>query len=144
MHATLPCPSCGRFNRVDLGRAASSPRCGVCGTALRLDAPLPLGHAQLERVVRDAPVPVLVDFYADWCAPCRAMTPTLEAIARDHAGKALVAKVDSDRHPDAAIHYQVRGIPTLVAFREGREVGREVGAVPRPALEALLARAGSA
>jgi thioredoxin 2 len=141
---TLPCPSCGRLNRIDLARHASGPKCSACGTVFRLDAPLSLGLAQLERVVRDASVPVLADFYADWCAPCRAMAPTLDALARDRAGSALVVKVDSDRHPDAAVRYQVRGIPTLVAFRHGREVAREVGAVPRPALESLLQRAAAA
>jgi thioredoxin len=94
--------------------------------------------ATLEQVVRDAPVPVLVDFYADWCGPCRMMAPTFAELARRRAGEALVVKVDTDRSPSMAIRFGIRGIPTLVLFRDGREVARQVGAVPLGRLEAML------
>lgn len=136
--ATIPCASCGALNRVDLSRAGHGPKCGSCSRPIALDHPIPLGDDQLERVVRDAEVPVLVDFYADWCGPCKIMAPTLDALARDRAGRALVAKLDTDRNPTMAARFGIRGIPTLIAFRGGREVSREVGALPRPRLEALL------
>lgn len=137
--ATVPCPACQTLNRVDLARLAAGPRCASCGAALALDRPMVLTDATFARVVADAPVPVLVDFYADWCGPCRAMAPQVEAIARRHAGQALVAKLDTDRSQGTAARFGIRSIPALVAFRGGRETGREVGVVPAARLEALLA-----
>ena len=138
--ATVRCASCGKLNRVDMARAADGPRCGQCGNAIRLDRPLPLTDAEFARVVRDAEVPVLVDFYADWCGPCKIMAPVLDAVAQARAGSVLVAKLDTDRNPGVARRFQIASIPTLILFRGGREVARELGAIPRPRLEALLDR----
>ncbi len=138
--ATVPCPACQTLNRVDLARIAAGPRCASCRAPLALDRPLSLTDATFARVVADATVPVLVDFYADWCGPCRAMAPQVEALARRHAGRALVAKVDTDQSQGTAARFGIRSIPALVAFRAGRETGREVGVVPPARLEALLAR----
>lgn len=138
--ATIPCPACGRLNRVDLARAGDRPVCGACKRPIALDQPLPAGDATLERVVRDSTVPVIVDFYADWCAPCRMMAPTFAELARRRLGTALVVKVDTDAHPDSAATHGVRGIPTLVVFDGGREVARQVGAVPLQRLEAMIPR----
>jgi thioredoxin len=102
-----------------------------------------VSDGDLERVVRDAEVPVLVDFYADWCGPCKTMAPLLDDLAARHAGELLVGKLDTDRNPTMAARFQIRGIPTLIAFRGGREVAREVGAVPRARLEELVARASA-
>jgi len=92
----------------------------------------------LDRIVADTDVPVLIDFYADWCGPCRVMAPVLDELAHDRAGEVLVGKLDTDRHPEVATRFGVRGIPTLIVFSGGREVARQVGAVPRAGLEALL------
>lgn len=138
--ATVPCPSCGTLNRVDLARAADGPKCGACRRPVPLDRPLPLGEAAFDRVVRDAPVPVLVDFYADWCGPCRMMAPALEQVARERVGRVLVAKVDTDRAPALAQRFRVASIPTLVLLRGGVEVARETGAIPKPRLDALAGR----
>ena len=135
---TTSCPFCDTLDRVDLSRLGDGPRCRGCGRPLLLDRPQLIPGAALDRVIADAEVPLLVDFYADWCGPCRIMTPVLDAIARDRAGEVLVAKVDTDRHPDAAMRFGVRGIPTLIAFSGGREVARQVGAVPRGTLDAIL------
>ena len=141
---TLPCGSCGRLNRVDLGRAGDRPKCGSCSAALAVDRPVPVTDQTLDRVLQDAEAPVLVDFYADWCGPCKIMSPVLDALARERLGQVLIAKLDTDRNPSMSARYAVRGIPTLIAFQRGREVAREVGAVPRPRLDALIDAARAA
>jgi thioredoxin 2 len=141
--ATVPCPQCRALNRVDLSRIADGPRCAKCRAPLALDHPLLVGDADFDRVMADSPVPVLVDFYADWCGPCRAMAPQLDAYARRNAGSVLVAKVDTDRSPTVSQRFGIRSIPTLAVFVGGREAGREVGAVPIQGLEALVAAARS-
>jgi thioredoxin 2 len=138
--ATVECPSCGTLNRVDLARAAAGPKCGACRRPMPLDRPLPLSETAFDRVVRDAPVPVLVDFHAEWCGPCRMMAPALEQVARERVGRVLVAKVDTDRAPALSQRFRVASIPTLVLLRGGVEVARETGALPKPRLDALVGR----
>jgi thioredoxin len=84
---------------------------------------------------------VLVDFYADWCGPCKMMAPFVDEIARDYVGRALVAKVDTDRAQQATAPFGIRGIPTSIVFKDGKEVARHVGAAPKAGLEELLKRA---
>ena len=142
--ATIACPGCGRLNRVDLARAADRPRCGVCRTPIALDRPLPLTDASFDRVLADSPVPVLVDFYADWCGPCKMMAPVLDKVAGERAGDVLIAKVDTDRNPGVSQRFGIASIPTLIAFRGGREVARRMGALPKSQLEALVDQARAA
>ncbi|HET6922778.1 MAG TPA: thioredoxin [Anaeromyxobacteraceae bacterium] len=103
----------------------------------------PIGPADFEQEVLHSSEPVLVDFHATWCGPCRALAPTLDELARDLAGRARVVKLDVDEAPHLAREYRVSSIPCLVVFRGGREVGRLVGAAPKRriagALEAALA-----
>ncbi|HEX8455121.1 MAG TPA: thioredoxin [Longimicrobium sp.] len=136
--ATVACSSCGRLNRVDLSRASAGPKCGACGRPIALDRPLAVTDSTFDPVVGGSDVPVLVDFYADWCGPCKIMAPVLDAVAQARAGSMLVAKLDTDRNPVLARRFQIASIPTLIVFRGGHEVGRELGAIPRPRLEALL------
>ncbi len=140
-NATVACAHCGRLNRVDLARAADGPRCGACGRPILLDRPMRLTDAAFDRVVADSAVPVLVDFYADWCGPCKMMAPVLDQVARERTGRVLVAKVDTDANPVVSQRFGIRSIPTLVAFRGGAEVARELGALPKPRLDALIDRA---
>ncbi len=136
--ATVPCGFCGTLNRVELGRLDARPRCGSCGKPLLLDRPVQVGDNDLEKVVAGTDVPVLVDFWADWCAPCKMMAPVLDAFARDRAGRVLVCKLDTDRNPTMAVRFAIRGIPTLIVFNGGREAARQTGAVPRQRLDALV------
>ena len=139
--ALVRCPICTRLNRVDLSRAKDRPTCGACGKPILLDRPIRLSDDDLDRIVSESDVPVLVDFYADWCGPCKVMAPTLDEIARERTGRLLVGKLDTDRNPRTAEKYGISGIPTLIVFEGGREVARQTGAVARNALEALVARA---
>lgn len=127
---TLRCGFCGTLNRVDLARAADRPVCGDCGKPMLLDRPVKVAQEDFERTVLQADVPVLVDFYADWCAPCKMVAPLVDEIAHQHIGKMLVAKVDTDRAQEVAEKYGIRSIPTLIVFRDGEEVERSVGFEP--------------
>jgi thioredoxin 2 len=132
--ATAPCAFCGTLNRVDLDRVHALPKCGACAKPIRLDRPLAVSGEQLDTVLSGTDAPVLVDFHADWCQPCRMMAPVLDEIAHDLTGRALVVKLDTDRAPRVAERLGVRGLPTFVAFLDGRELGRQVGAVGKQQL----------
>ena len=138
--AVIPCASCGQLNRVDLARTDVTPRCGVCQQSVALDLPIVLTDATFDRVVAATTVPVIVDFYADWCGPCKMMAPTFAELARRQRGTALVVKVDTDRNPQLATRFGIRSIPTIAVLRDGKEVAREMGALPMPRLEQLLQR----
>lgn len=138
--ATLRCPFCGRLNRVDLARLADGPRCGECTRPILLDRPVKVTGEDFDTTIGGSSVPVLVDFYADWCGPCRVIAPVLDELAAARAGELLVLKLDTDRYGEIAQRFEVRGIPTLILFRDGREAGRHVGLADRPELEALLGR----
>ena len=127
---TVRCPFCLTLNRVELGRASDRPKCGDCDRPILLDRPIKVQEEDFDRTVLNSQVPVLVDFYADWCAPCKMMAPMLDEVANRKMGEVLVVKVDTDRAPELAKRFQIRGIPTLMAFRDGEEVGRRVGFDP--------------
>ncbi|MEP6732573.1 MAG: thioredoxin [bacterium] len=91
-----------------------------------------------DRVINETEIPVLVDFYADWCGPCKMMAPAVETLARETVGRALVAKLDTDNAQRTASRFQIRGIPTSIVFRNGREVKRQTGAVPLATLRGML------
>jgi thioredoxin 2 len=137
-HVTLPCPACGRWNRVAAGRISDGPKCGVCAAPLHLDHPVLLSDATFDRVIAETTLPVLVDFYADWCGPCRMMAPAVDELARGSAGKALVAKLDTEAAQRTAARFQIRGIPTVIVFRNGREVRRESGVMTLSGLRGML------
>jgi thioredoxin 2 len=124
------CVFCAAANRVDLSRLSEGPKCGKCGRPIRLDRPLPVTDASFEKVIQGSSVPVLVDFYADWCGPCKMMAPHLDDFARQHTGEVLVLKLDTEANTATPTRFGIRGIPTLVVFEGGREARRQVGAVP--------------
>lgn len=140
VEATVRCAFCANLNRVDLARAADRPKCGECDRPMLLDRPVRVQEEDFERTVLEASAPVLVDFFADWCAPCRMIAPLVDELALEHAGHVLVAKVDTDRAQRLAERYQIRSIPTLVLFRGGQEAGRSMGYEPEK-LRALVSGA---
>ena len=138
----IECGACGARNRVPLEKLKDGPICGKCRTALQIGgAPLAVGDADFQQVVLGSPLPVLVDFWAQWCGPCKALAPAIEELARSRAGRVLFAKVNVDESPYAASRFGIKAVPTLVVFARGLEVDRRVGAPPIPELEEMLRRA---
>ena len=127
---TLRCGFCLTMNKVDLARAGQRPACGECGRPILLDRPVKVSEEDFDKTVLGATAPVLVDFYADWCGPCRMVAPFVDEIAQANVGRLLVVKVDTDRAPGIAGRLGIRGVPTLVLFKGGVEVGRSVGFEP--------------
>ena len=121
------CPSCTTTNRLPAQRAGEDPHCGKCGSILLPAAPVVLSDRNFERVVAGTELPVVVDFYADWCGPCRAMAPQFAAAAAQTKGRALFVKVDSDTSPATAGRFGIRSIPTVVRLEHGTEVERFSG-----------------
>ena len=132
---TLRCLFCETWNRVDAARAADRPKCGKCARPLLLDRPYTLTDETFARTIADAEVPVLVDFYADWCGPCKQMAPAVDQLAAKYQGALLVAKLNTDKAPVTARGHQIQGIPTVIVFDRGNIVGRQSGAMMLPALE---------
>lgn len=133
--AATTCPSCGKRNRLP-SAARGRPRCAACHADLPwlVDA----GDADFDDVVTTSRLPVLVDVWAPWCGPCRAIAPVVEQVARDRAGRLEVAKVDADAAPGVSSRLGVRGVPTLVLFAGGREQARIVGAQPSTTIQRWL------
>jgi len=137
--AVARCAFCGKLNRVNLARLADGPKCAECHRPIRLDRPLKVTDAEFDTVIGGTRVPVLVDFYADWCGPCRMMAPTLDEFAHDRTGDVLVLKLDTEANRASAARFGIRGIPTLIAFVNGKESRRHTGLADRRVLNSLVA-----
>lgn len=131
----VTCPDCGRRNRVPVN-AGGRPQCAACHADLPwlVDA----GDGDFAAVVEQSPLPVLVDVWAPWCGPCRMVSPVVEQLARERAGRLKVVKVNADEAPGTAARLRVSGIPTLLVFSGGAEQGRMVGAQPAPSIARWL------
>lgn len=140
MSLAFRCSSCAGVNRVDPARLDRAPACGRCKAPLDLTGhPAQLSDDELAALVAQAPVPVLVDFWAPWCGPCRSVAPQLEAVARKRAGQVLVVKVNTDEHPRTAGALGIRGIPAFAVYVGGRVVQQASGAMGADRLEQLVA-----
>jgi len=126
----IACAHCGATNRVPATRLEDDPTCGRCGQGLLAGEPVELTDANFEAVVSKTDLPVVVDFWAPWCGPCRMMAPAFEQAASQLKGRALLVKVNSDDNPLTASRFGIRSIPTLVKLDHGRELSRRSGALP--------------
>ena len=133
----VACAFCGTLNRVDLTKLLNGPKCANCHRPILLDRPIMATATSFDRMVNGTTVPVLVDFYADWCGPCHMMAPTIDDFARRQMGNVLVLKLDTDAHPTIAGRYGIRGIPTVIAFERGQERDRHVGVANLEVLQTL-------
>jgi thioredoxin 2 len=128
------CPHCATVNRVPSGRLAEQPKCGDCKRPLLPGQPLELTKATFDRQIAMTGLPLVVDFWAPWCGPCRMMAPAYEQAAARLAPGVRLAKLNTEEEPDIAARFGIRSIPTLIAFRDGREIARQSGAMDLPRL----------
>ena len=136
----LRCPSCGTTNRLRYKGLDKATRCPKCKTDLpHPNEPIEVsGAEQFDAVVANSSVPIVVDFWAAWCGPCRMVAPEIHKVAEHMAGRALVLKVDTDANPELSSRFGIRSIPTIGVFANGREVNRVSGVRPAAAIEALV------
>jgi thioredoxin 2 len=133
------CPSCGKGNRIPARHLSDAGRCGSCKSALSpLDEPLNADDNSFAEIVAEAKVPILTDFWAEWCGPCRMAAPDVHLLAREMAGKALILKVNTDESQQTAAQFRVQSIPNFVVLRNGRTVFQQAGVVPRAEMRRWL------
>ena len=141
MDVVRTCTRCGAENRIPPKHIAHSGKCGKCKAELSPnDAPIDVDENAFDAIVRDSPVPVLVDFWAEWCGPCQMAAPEVKHVAHDLAGRAVVLKVNTEQSPRLAARYNVRGIPNFAVFRGGKLIHQRAGLVNRSVLRSMIER----
>ena|SRR5688500_17637389 len=136
----IVCPSCRTANRVPDARLGEDPKCGRCGAGLLQGKPVQLDQAGFDSVIGRTELPVVVDFWADWCGPCHAMAPAFERAAGEHKTRALFAKLDTEQAQPVAARFGIRSIPTLILFKKGQEAARVSGAMDARSIANWLSR----
>lgn len=131
----LTCAACGQMNRVPVERLAQAPKCGICGAGLANGQVMDLDAAAHDKAVRGDDLPLIVDYWAAWCGPCRSMAPEFAKAAKVAASQVRFGKLDTEAHPDLAARARIQGIPALILYAKGRETARLTGA--RPASQIL-------
>ena len=134
----IVCPHCDSINRVPGDRPASKAKCGRCHNPLFTGHPVAASAQSFDRQIRNSDIPVLVDFWAAWCGPCKAMAPTYERAAAEFEPEVRFLKVDTEASPDLAARYNIRGIPTLILFHKGAPIDQRVGALDGATLRSWL------
>ena len=132
------CPACHKTNRVPDARLTDAPNCGACSSPLFLAKPVELNTSSFSKHITNSDLPVVVDFWASWCGPCKMMAPTFAEVAKELEPKAQFAKLDTEANQQIAAQYHIRSIPTLAIFIRGKEVARQAGAMPAAALQSWL------
>ncbi len=139
----IVCPHCGGVNRIAAGKPSLEAKCGVCHKPLFTGHPVGVDAAAFDKHIARSDVPVVVDFWAAWCGPCRAMAPVFEQVASEVEPAYRFLKVDTDREAELAARYAIRSIPTLMIFRNGKPVARRAGAVNAAMLHTWLKEGGA-
>lgn len=136
--AKMTCLECGSVNRVPTDRLNAGPKCGTCGAKLSDGKVRELDPATLSKAVRNDDTPLLVDFWAPWCGPCRSMAPAFTQAAQSMAPQARFAKINTEDFPKVSMQNNIRGIPALILYQNGKERARHAGAIPANAIEAFV------
>jgi thioredoxin 2 len=137
----ITCPSCGTKNRIPVVKQHLSPKCGKCSTRIDTTSqaiPVELDDFDFQSFIEDSTLPVMVDFYSDTCGPCKAIAPLINYLAKDYLGKVIIAKLNTGSNPGTAMHYKIKGVPSLFFFRHGKVVDQIVGAPPEGQLRQKL------
>lgn len=144
MHTMTVCPHCQSVNKISAEKLKTQkPVCGKCGQEIHLHgAASELSFQDLMKLKDKTDLPIVVDFWAPWCGPCRMFAPTFEQASKDLLGKAILVKINTEKYPEASQSFNIRGIPSLVVLKNGREAARQSGAFPLPQFKSWLSSVG--
>ncbi len=140
MNTIVTCQNCAAKNRIPADKQHLTPKCGKCGSRLPSTSGtvLELNDQIFQQTINSTSLPIMVDFYSPTCGPCHALAPVIEQLAQQFAGRAVICKIDTSRHQQTAAQFQIRGVPTLIFFKNGQQMDQVVGAVPGQELEQRL------